>query len=55
MNPECGEELKKPEEKRIRAMQKILESYGVPSTIRLTMGDEMAAACGQLANKEEDT
>lgn len=54
VNPECGEELKKPEEDRMRAMQKILmEKYDVPSTIRMTMGDEMAAACGQLANKEE--
>jgi 23S rRNA (adenine2503-C2)-methyltransferase len=55
VNPECGDELKKPEEKRIRAMQKILDSYNIPSTIRLTMGDEMAAACGQLANKEESS
>lgn len=53
VNPECGDELKKPEESAMRAMQKILEEYGVPSTIRMTMGDEMAAACGQLANKED--
>jgi 23S rRNA (adenine2503-C2)-methyltransferase len=52
VNPECGEELKKPEEKSIRIMQKILlDKYDVPSTIRMTMGDEMDAACGQLANK----
>lgn len=54
VNPECGDELKKPEENAIRIMQKILmDEYEVPSTIRMTMGDEMAAACGQLANKEE--
>ncbi|MBI5415070.1 23S rRNA (adenine(2503)-C(2))-methyltransferase RlmN [Candidatus Peregrinibacteria bacterium] len=53
VNPECGDDLKKPEEKRIRDMQKILEKYNVPSTIRLTMGDEIAGACGQLASKEE--
>lgn len=53
VNPECGEELKKPEENRMRALQKILmDKYDIPSTIRMTMGDEMAAACGQLANKE---
>lgn len=52
INLECGEELKKPEEKIIRKMQKILlDDYDVPSTIRMTMGDEMDAACGQLANK----
>lgn len=52
VNPECGDDLRRPEVKQIRKMQKVLEEYGVPSTIRLTMGDEMAAACGQLANKE---
>lgn len=52
VNPECGDELKRPETEQIREMQRILETYHVPSTIRLTMGDEMAAACGQLANKE---
>jgi len=53
VNPECGDELQKPEEEQMRTMQKILmEDYGVPSTVRMTMGDEMAAACGQLANKE---
>lgn len=54
VNPECGDELQKPEEAPMRVMQNILlNEYGVPSTIRMTMGDEMAAACGQLANKED--
>jgi len=53
VNPECGDELKRPEEDRMRVLQKILmDKYDIPSTIRMTMGDEMAAACGQLANKE---
>ena len=52
VNPECGDELQKPEEEAIRKMQRVLDEYGVPSTVRMTMGDEMAAACGQLANKE---
>lgn len=52
VNPECGDDLKRPETETIRKMQRILETFGVPSTIRMTMGDEMAAACGQLANKE---
>jgi 23S rRNA (adenine2503-C2)-methyltransferase len=54
VNPECGDHLKTPEEKQMRKMQRILDSYGVPSTIRMTMGDDVDAACGQLANKEKD-
>jgi adenine C2-methylase RlmN of 23S rRNA A2503 and tRNA A37 len=30
-----------------------LDNYGIPSTIRHTMGDDIDAACGQLALKEE--
>jgi 23S rRNA (adenine2503-C2)-methyltransferase len=32
----------------IRAFQNILRERGVPSTLRRTMGDDIAAACGQL-------
>ncbi|HRI36487.1 MAG TPA: hypothetical protein PK765_05515 [bacterium] len=41
----------------IERFQKKLEEKGVPSTIRHTMGDDIAAACGQLARKHgtEDT
>lgn len=35
----------------IEKFQKILEHYGVVSTIRATMWDDIDAACGQLANK----
>ena len=52
VNPECGDHLMPPEEESMRKMQKILETYGVPSTIRMTLGDDVDAACGQLANKE---
>lgn len=52
VNPECGDDLERPAISQIRKMQAILEKFDVPSTIRMTMGDEMAAACGQLANKE---
>lgn len=41
---------RKPSIDHIRRMQKILdEEYGVKSTIRATYGDEVGAACGQLA------
>ncbi|MBW7955085.1 23S rRNA (adenine(2503)-C(2))-methyltransferase RlmN [Candidatus Gracilibacteria bacterium] len=35
----------------IEKFQKVLLEFGVPSTIRATMGDDIDAACGQLANK----
>lgn len=37
----------------MKKFQKTLEDAGVPSTIRHTMGDDIDAACGQLALKEE--
>ena len=33
---------------RIRAFQKILDVAGVPTTVRVPMGRDIAAACGQL-------
>jgi 23S rRNA (adenine2503-C2)-methyltransferase len=37
----------------IEKFQQKLEARGVPSTIRHTMGDDIAAACGQLARKHK--
>jgi len=37
----------------IEKFQKILQHYGVVSTIRTTMWDDIDAACGQLANKKK--
>lgn len=37
----------------MKKFQKTLEDAGIPSTIRHTMGDDIDAACGQLALKEE--
>jgi 23S rRNA (adenine2503-C2)-methyltransferase len=39
----------------IEKFQRTLEKYGVVSTIRATMGDDIDAACGQLARKKKDT
>ncbi len=33
---------------RIRAFQKILDAAGIPTTVRVPMGRDIAAACGQL-------
>ncbi len=38
----------------IQKFQKVLDEYWVPSTIRVTMWDDIAAACGQLANKNKE-
>jgi len=35
----------------IKKFQRVLEENGVPSTVRFTMGDDIDAACGQLALK----
>lgn len=37
----------------IEKFQKVLNHYGIPSTIRATMWDDIDAACGQLANKKK--
>ncbi len=37
----------------MKKFQDSLEKVGIPSTIRHTMGDDIDAACGQLALKEE--
>lgn len=38
----------------IKKFQDALEAAGIPSTIRHTMGDDIDAACGQLALKEQE-
>lgn len=38
-------------EERIRTFANVLRAGGITRTIRITMGDDIAAACGQLANK----
>ncbi len=37
----------------MKKFQETLEKVGIPSTIRHTMGDDIDAACGQLALKEK--
>ncbi len=39
----------------IEKFQSILKHYWVVSTIRMTMGDDIDAACGQLANKKSES
>ena len=50
-----GTEMKPTSKLIIKKFQETLEKAGIPSTIRHTMGDDIDAACGQLALKEKKT
>jgi 23S rRNA (adenine2503-C2)-methyltransferase len=50
--PESGLTRSKPE--RIRAFAKILMDAGIVTTVRKTRGDDIDAACGQLAGEVQD-
>lgn len=51
-NPISEENFTRSSRNSIFKFQKILQQNGIHTTIRVTMGDEVAAACGQLAAKE---
>jgi 23S rRNA (adenine2503-C2)-methyltransferase len=48
-NPVAGLQLKRPETKVIQNFRGILHKARIPHTCRYTKGDDIAAACGQLA------
>ncbi len=50
-NPFPGSEFRTSPRERIRAFQQVLLDAGVTTTIRKTRGDDIAAACGQLAGQ----
>ncbi|MDB5841704.1 MAG: rlmN [Herminiimonas sp.] len=50
--PESG--LKRSNNVRIKAFAKILSDAGIVTTIRKTRGDDIDAACGQLAGEVQD-
>lgn len=49
MNPISASELKAPSGARVAAFQRILSDSGVSCFVRTRRGDEVSAACGQLA------
>jgi len=53
-NPFSGTEFKTSPRERIEAFQRALIAGGVVTTIRKTRGDDIAAACGQLAGEVQD-
>lgn len=52
-NPVPGLNLKRPEKEKIEAFRAVLDDAGINTTWRYTKGKDIAAACGQLALKEQ--
>ena len=53
-NPFPGSEFRTSPRPRIAAFQKRLQDTGLVATVRKTRGDDIAAACGQLAGQVKD-
>ena len=53
-NPFPDSDLKQPEREKVLAFAKILSDAGIVTTVRKTRGDDIAAACGQLAGEVRD-
>lgn len=53
-NPFANSDLKKPEAATVKAFQDYLMGQGIVTTIRKTRGDDIDAACGQLAGSIKD-
>jgi 23S rRNA (adenine2503-C2)-methyltransferase len=54
-NPVPGIKLKRPDKKRIKEFRSVLYGSRIVNTCRYTKGDDIAAACGQLALQEKQT
>lgn len=53
-NPVAGLKLKKPEKKVIKDFRSVLYGCKIVNTCRYTKGDDIAAACGQLALQQSE-
>ena len=53
-NPFAGSDLRRPGAERIRDFAAILSEGGIVTTVRRTRGDDIDAACGQLAGAVRD-
>ena len=53
-NPFSGSEFRRPRAERVRRFQEILLDAGTVATVRKTRGDDIDAACGQLAGMVND-
>ena len=53
-NPFPDSDLKRPDRETVLAFAKILNDAGIVTTVRKTRGDDIDAACGQLAGEVKD-
>ena len=53
-NPVAGLRLRRPERKAIKEFRSVLYGCKIVNTCRYTKGDDIAAACGQLALQEKE-
>jgi 23S rRNA (adenine2503-C2)-methyltransferase len=53
-NPVAGLKLRRPEKKAVKSFRSVLFGARIPNTCRYTKGDDIAAACGQLALQQEN-
>ena len=53
-NPFAGSGLKRSPPERVAAFAAVLQDGGIVTTVRRTRGDDIAAACGQLAGDVRD-
>lgn len=51
-NPFPGSLYQRPEEEKVENFKEILRSYNLPTMVRVTKGDDILAACGQLNTKD---
>lgn len=54
MNPHPGNPMRASEEEALNAFQKYLSERSIPAPIRYSRGQDVSAACGQLASKRMD-
>ena len=53
-NPFAASGLQRSSAERIAAFAAVLQEGGIVTTVRKTRGDDIAAACGQLAGEVQD-
>ncbi len=53
-NPFAGSKLRRPDAQRVRDFAAVLAEGGLVTTVRRTRGDDIDAACGQLAGEVRD-
>ena len=53
-NPFPASGLKRSSPERVQAFARVLQDAGLVTTVRKTRGDDIDAACGQLAGEVQD-